>query len=73
MKVIVESAAAFPGYCSADSGLTFAGYFAELSLRRDSLELIRSTFSCPRAYQPVVLVPILRRTFDGRLNVVAGT
>jgi len=25
------------------------------------------------AQQPVVLVPILRRTFDGRLNVVAGT
>lgn len=33
MKVIVESAAAFPGYYSADSGLNFAGYFAELSLQ----------------------------------------
>ncbi len=33
MKAIVESAAAFPGYYSQDSGLNFAGYFAELSLQ----------------------------------------
>jgi uncharacterized protein (TIGR03437 family) len=33
MKVIVEAAAAFPGYYSEDSGLNFGGYFAELSLQ----------------------------------------